>query len=110
MISTPIRSSNPRSKPNSPPLFFGTQLASLRASPFRSEECAMRLTGYSAIEFAEKHNMPLSKHADAVDDPADGLSIAEAEAIAEDDEELIYLDVADDEYANAPPSSYEPDR
>lgn len=70
----------------------------------------MRLTGYSAIEYAEKHNLPLSKHGDAVDDPASGLSIAEAEAIAEDDEDLIFLDVPDVEYANAPPSSFEPDR
>lgn len=70
----------------------------------------MRLTGYSAIEYAEKHNLPLSKHGDAVDDSASGLSIAEAEAIAEEDEELIFLDVADAEYANAPPSSFEPDR
>lgn len=70
----------------------------------------MRLTGFSAIEFAEKHNLRLSKHGDAVDDPADGLTVAEAEAIAEDDEDLIYLDVPDDEYVKAPPSSYEPDR
>ena len=70
----------------------------------------MSLIGYAAIEFAEKHNLALSKHGDAVDDPADGLTIAEAEAIAEDDEELIYLDVPDDEYTNAPPSSFEPER
>ena len=70
----------------------------------------MRLTGYSAIEFAEKQNLTLSKHGDAFDDPATGLSIAEAEAIAEEDEDLIYLDVPDDEYASAPPTSFEPDR
>jgi hypothetical protein len=72
--------------------------------------CAMRLTGYAAIEFAEKHNLALSKHGDAVDDAAAGLTVPEAEAIAEDDEELIYLDVPDADYAAAPPSSYEPDR
>jgi hypothetical protein len=70
----------------------------------------MRLTGYAAIEFAEKHNLPLSKHGDAVDESANGLTVAEAEAIAEEDEELIYLDVPDAEYASAPPTSYEPDR
>ena len=70
----------------------------------------MRLTGFAAIEFAEKHNLPLSKHGDAVDEPASGLTVAEAEAIAEDDEDLIYLDVPDQEYATAPPSSFEPDR
>ena len=70
----------------------------------------MRLTGYSAIEFAEKHNLTLSKHGDAVDDPATGLTVAEAEAIAEDDEELVYLDVPEAEYAASPPTSFEPDR
>jgi hypothetical protein len=70
----------------------------------------MRLTGYAAIEYAEKHNLSLAKHGDAVDEPASGLTVAEAEAIAEDDEDLIYLDVPDDEYATAPPSSFEPDR
>lgn len=70
----------------------------------------MRLTGYTAIEYAEKHNLPLSKHGDTVDEPASGLTVAEAEAIADGDEDLIYLDVPDDEYAAAPPSSFEPDR
>jgi hypothetical protein len=70
----------------------------------------MRLTGYAAIEFAEKQNLTLSKHGDAVDDPASGLTVAEAEAVAEDDEDLIYLDVAEDEYEASPPTSYEPDR
>jgi hypothetical protein len=70
----------------------------------------MRLTGYAAIEFAEKHNLTLSKHGDAVDDPATGLTVAEAEAIAEDDEDLVYLDLPQEEYAAAPPTSYEPDR
>jgi len=70
----------------------------------------MRLTGYAAIEFAEKHNLTLSKHGDAVDDPATGLTVAEAEAVAEEDEELVYLDVPDAEYSAAPPSSFEPER
>jgi hypothetical protein len=70
----------------------------------------MRLIGFDAIEFAEKHNLSLNKHGDAVDEPAEGLTVAEAEAIAEEDEDLIYLDVPDDEYAEAPPTSFEPDR
>jgi hypothetical protein len=70
----------------------------------------MRLTGYAAIEYAEKHNLTLSKHGDAVDEPATGLTVAEAEAIAEDDEDLVYLDVRATEYAAAPPTSFEPDR
>lgn len=70
----------------------------------------MRLTGFSAIEFAEKHNLTLRKHPDRLDGPADGLTVAEAEAIADEDEALIYLDVADEAYQNSAPTSYEPDR
>jgi hypothetical protein len=70
----------------------------------------MRLTGYAAIEFAEKHNLTLSKHGDAVDDPATGLTVAEAEAVADEDEDLIFLDVPEEEYAASPPTSFEPDR
>ena len=70
----------------------------------------MRLTGYAAIEYAEKHNLTLSKHGDAVDDPAHGLTVPEAEAIAEEDEDLVFLDVPEAEYAAAPPTSFEPDR
>lgn len=70
----------------------------------------MRLTGFDAIEFAEKHNLRLKKHGDAVDGSARDLTIAEAEAIADEDEGLIYLDIADAEYEKAGPSSYQPDR
>jgi hypothetical protein len=70
----------------------------------------MRLTGFAAIEFAEKHNLRLSKHTDPVDGPVAGLTVAEAEAIADVDEGLIYLDVSDQEYYEAPPTSFDPDR
>lgn len=70
----------------------------------------MRLTGFAAIEFAEKHNLRLNKHGDQVDGPVEGLTVAEAEAIADEDEGLIYLDVSDREYDEAPPTSYRPDR
>ncbi|MDB5307903.1 MAG: hypothetical protein JWO38_2105 [Gemmataceae bacterium] len=70
----------------------------------------MRLTGFDAIEFAEKHNLRLKKHGDAVDGAARELTVAEAEAIADEDENLIYLDVPDEEYENAPPTSFRPDR
>ena len=70
----------------------------------------MRLTGFGAIEFAEKHNLRLKKHGDAVDGSARELTVAEAEAIADEDEGLIYLDVPDREYYDAPPTSYQPDR
>jgi hypothetical protein len=62
----------------------------------------MRLTGFSAIEFAERAGLTLNKTADRIDDGAEGLSIAEAEAIADDDPELIWLDVDDDEYYGEP--------
>jgi hypothetical protein len=70
----------------------------------------MQLTGYQAIEFAEKHNLRLSKKADSVDEYAEGLSIAEAEAIAEEDENLIFLNVPDETYYGAAPTSFEPER
>jgi len=69
----------------------------------------MRLKGFAAIEFAEKHNLRLRKHGDPVDEAAEGLTVPEAEAIADDDEDLIYLDVPDQDYDNAV-SSFAPDR
>jgi hypothetical protein len=70
----------------------------------------MRLTGYAAIEFAEKHNLPLHKKGDRIDPGAENLTVAEAEALADEDESLIYLDVSDEEYRKAAPSSMEPER
>jgi hypothetical protein len=70
----------------------------------------MRLTGFEAIEFAEKQNLRLKKHGDAVNGASAGLTIAEAEAIAVEDEGLIYLDVPDEQYQKAAPTSFEPDR
>jgi hypothetical protein len=62
----------------------------------------MRLTGFSAIEYAERAGITLNKLADRIDDGAEGLSIAEAEAIADDRPDLIWLDVNDNEYYGAP--------
>jgi hypothetical protein len=62
----------------------------------------MRLTGFEAIEFAEKAGLTLNKAADNIDSPAVGLSIAEAEAIADDRPELIWLEVDNDEYYGEP--------
>ena len=70
----------------------------------------MRLTGYAAIEFAEKHNLPPKKKGDRIDQAAGNLTVAEAEALADEDESLIYLDVSDEEYGKAAPSSMEPER
>lgn len=58
----------------------------------------MRLTGFDAIEYAEKEGLRLHKAADSIDDPAAHLTIAEAEAIASDDPDLIWLDVPQNEY------------
>jgi hypothetical protein len=70
----------------------------------------MRLRGFAAIEFAEKQGLRLNKRPDDIDGPVENLTVAEAEALATDDESLIYLDVSDAEYANAPPTNYRPDR
>lgn len=58
----------------------------------------MKLTGFEAIEFAEKKGFTLNKAADAIDDEVTGLSIAEAEAIAVEDPDLIWLVIPDEEY------------
>jgi hypothetical protein len=58
----------------------------------------MRLTGFDAIEYAEKEGLTLNKAADAVDDEVRGLSIAEAEAIATDNPDLIWLNVPEEDY------------
>jgi len=58
----------------------------------------MKLTGFDAIEYAEKEGLSLNKAADAIDGQVHGLSIAEAEAIATEDPDLIWLVVPDEEY------------
>lgn len=58
----------------------------------------MRLTGFDAIEFAEKAGLTLHKDADSIDDGVEALSIAEAEAIADGDPDLIWIEVDNDEY------------
>lgn len=70
----------------------------------------MRLKGFGAIEYAEKHGLGLKKRPDDIDGPVENLTIAEAEAIADDDEDLIYLDVRDEDYHEGPPSGLEPAR
>lgn len=58
----------------------------------------MKLTGFTAIEFAEKEGLTLNKAGDSIDESASGLSVAEAEAIAADDPDLIWLEVPEDEW------------
>ncbi len=62
----------------------------------------MRLTGFAAIEYAEQEGLLLNKSADNIDDAATGLSVAEAEAIADDRPDLIWLDVPADDYHGEP--------
>lgn len=62
----------------------------------------MKLTGFSAIEFAEKEGLRLQKAADRIDGPQRDLTIAEAEAIATNDPDLIWLEVPDGEYYGEP--------
>jgi len=62
----------------------------------------MRLTGFDAIEYAEKEGLTLHKNAGRIDDGADNLSIAEAEAIADEDPDSIWLEVPADEYYGQP--------
>lgn len=58
----------------------------------------MRLTGFEAIEYAEKEGLPLNKAPDRIDPELFGLTVAEAEAIASDRPDLIWLEVPEDEY------------
>jgi len=58
----------------------------------------MKLSGFEAIEYAEKEGLKLNKTGNHIDDPATGLSIAEAEAIADEDPESIWLEVNDEDY------------
>ena len=58
----------------------------------------MRLTGFDAIEFAEREGLTLNKKADRIDEELTGMTVAEAEAIATDRPDLIWLDVPADEY------------
>ncbi|HEX7447688.1 MAG TPA: hypothetical protein VF306_09095 [Pirellulales bacterium] len=62
----------------------------------------MKLTGFSAIEYAEKEGLKLHKAADRIDDAQCDLTIAEAEAIAAGDPDLIWLEVSDGEYYGEP--------
>jgi hypothetical protein len=58
----------------------------------------MRLTGFQAIDYAEQEGMTLNKSADRIDEARTGLSVAEAEAIAAEDPNLIWIEVPEMEY------------
>jgi hypothetical protein len=69
----------------------------------------MKLTGFDAIQFAEQEGLALNKDADAIDEAATGLTVAEAEAIAVDSPELIWLEVSE-ETSYGEPKNMEPGR
>ncbi len=69
----------------------------------------MRLIGFDAISFAEREGYRLNKFGDHIDPPRNGLTIAEAEAIAADDPDLIWLDVPEEIYYGEP-TNREPQR
>ena len=69
----------------------------------------MKIIGFDAIEFAEREGLPLNKKADRIDPPATGLTVAEAEAIAADRPELIWIDVPEGDYFGEP-KNMEPNR
>jgi len=58
----------------------------------------MILKGFDAIVYAELQGYSLNKAADHIDGPRAGLTVAEAEAIATEDPDLIWLEVPDDVY------------
>ena len=58
----------------------------------------MRLTGFDAINYAEQEGLTLNKDADRIDEGRTGLTVAEAEAIATEDPNLIWLEVPEMEY------------
>ena len=58
----------------------------------------MRLTGFRAIECAEQTGKTLNKYSDPYVGPRGGLSIADAEAIASQAPNLIWLEVPEGEY------------
>lgn len=58
----------------------------------------MRLKGFAAIAYAEREGRTLNKAADRIDDGRENLTVAEAEAIASEDPDLIWLHVPDNDY------------
>ncbi len=54
----------------------------------------MKLTGFAAISYAEREGLPLNKSGDRIDPPRRGLTIAEAEAVAADSPDTIWLEVS----------------
>ncbi len=51
-----------------------------------------KLTGWTAIAYAEEHDLRLSKYGDPIEGGRDDLTPEEAKAIAREDSSLIYLE------------------
>ena len=51
-----------------------------------------KITGYAAIEYAERHGLTLNKYADPTEDARDGLTPDDARQIAREDPSLIYVE------------------
>jgi hypothetical protein len=51
--------------------------------------------GQAAIEYAKAHNLTLSRYRDKTGPAKDGLTIEQAQEIAEHDSSLIYLTVVE---------------
>ena len=49
------------------------------------------LEGFAAIEYAEAHDLTLSKYTDPTEDAREDLTAAEARAVAREDSRLIYV-------------------
>jgi hypothetical protein len=62
----------------------------------------MLLRGFPAISYAEQEGLTLNKDADRIDESRAGLTVAEAEAIAAESPELIWLEVPADQYYGEP--------
>jgi len=86
------------------------RLGKSRLGPSSREAGMKRLTGFEAIEYAEKQGLALNKHPDSLTGPRTELTVAEAAAIADEDPDLIWLDVDEEDYYNGPPTNFEPDR
>lgn len=75
----------------------------------KGKSAMITLTGHEAIEFAQRHDLLLSKFTD----PTDGdtrpwpLTIEEAERIAEEDPDLVFLDVTENPVAGDGQRSHE---
>lgn len=64
---------------------------SMKTPISQSQTRAMKLEGNAAIEYAEAHDMTLSKYNDPTEDAREGLTPDEARAVAREDSRLIYL-------------------